>query len=83
MRGDVSMHNLAKAIYAMNEVSGSISNTKFDADLEQVEQEALKNLSGLFKLTSAELAIHLEQGEDPTEWMITPPVIRTLTGSSE
>lgn len=74
------MHDLAKAIYAMNKVGGSTANTGFDADLEQLEQEALKNLSGLLKLSSAELAIHLEQGEDPTEWMITPPAARTLTG---
>lgn len=76
------MHNLAKAIYAMNEVSGSTSNTTFDADLKHIEQEALKSLSGLFKLTATELAIYLEQGEDPTEWMITPPVVHILTGSS-
>lgn len=77
MRGDVSMHNLAKAIYAMNEVSGSTVNTKFDVNLEKVEQEALKSLAGFFKLASAELAIHLDHGEDPSEWMITPPVTHT------
>ncbi len=73
------MHDLARVIHAMNEVNASISNTKFDSDLEQLEQEALKNLSGLLKLSSAELAIHLEQGEDPTEWMITPPAAHTTT----
>lgn len=71
------MHKLAKAIYVINKVSESKSNTKLDADLEKIEQEALKSLAGLFKLASAELAIHLDHGEDPSEWMITPPVAPT------
>ena len=73
------MHDLARVIHAMNEVNGSISNTKFDSELEQLEQKALKSLSYLLKLSPSELAIHLGQGEDPTEWMITPPGARTLT----
>lgn len=68
------MYNLAKVIFAMNKVGGSTAKTEFDPGLRQVEKEALKSLSGLLQLTSGELAVHLEQGGDPTEWMITPPV---------
>lgn len=73
------MHNLARAIHAMNEGNRNNQNPKCDLVQEQIEREALKTLSHLINLSNDELAIRLAQGEDPSEWMITPPFAHPQT----
>ncbi len=66
------MNHLARSIRKMNEGNQDLDNL----GLSPIEQIALQAISDLIQLSAKNLANHLSQQVDPSEWIIPPAQIK-------